>query len=82
VFATSLVSSVLGGRALEDGLNSWDWTALALLLLVGLLAAVIVWPYRAAGFRAGADELLGMFGDSRADIDDLYRELATRLQAD
>lgn len=51
IFATAFASSLLGGRALLDGVGPWDWLALTLLFLIGLLVAVMVWPYYNYTFR-------------------------------
>jgi hypothetical protein len=82
VFATALVSSLLGGQALVDGLDAWDWPGLVLLLIIGVLAVVIVWPYRAAGFRSDVDDLVHRFVDADLGIDEMHRQLAYRMQED
>jgi hypothetical protein len=58
IFATAFVSSLLGGRALLDGLGPWDWLALALLFLIGLLVVIMLWPYYAYTFRFDPEQLL------------------------
>ena len=45
IFAASFVSSLLGARALEDGVGAWDWTALGLLVSIGGVAVFLLWPY-------------------------------------
>jgi hypothetical protein len=35
VFAASFAGSLLGSRALADGVGAWDWLAIVLLLLIG-----------------------------------------------
>jgi len=37
IFAASFAGSLLGGRALADGLGAWDWAGAALLAGIGLL---------------------------------------------
>jgi hypothetical protein len=44
VFAASFASSLLGSRALADGLGVWDWAAVGLLLGIGVLTVVLLWP--------------------------------------
>jgi hypothetical protein len=82
VFATALVTSLLGGQALADGLDAWDWPGLVLLLVIGVLAVVIVWPYRSAGFRSDVDDLVHRFVDADLQIDEMHRQLAYRMQED
>lgn len=82
VFATALVSGLLGGQALADGLDGWDWPGLFLLLLIGVLAIVIVWPYRTAGFRSDVDDLVHRFVDEDVNIDEMHRQLALQMQRD
>jgi hypothetical protein len=45
VFAASFAGSLLGSRALADGVGSSDWIAIVLLLLIGALTVVLLWPY-------------------------------------
>lgn len=82
VFATALVSGLLGGQALADGLDGWDWPGLVLLLLIGFLAGVIVWPYHSAGFRSDVDDLVHRFVEADLDIDEMHRQLALGMQGD
>jgi hypothetical protein len=51
VFAASFASSLLGGRALADGLGFWDWTGITLLLAIGVLTVFLLWPYYSLSFR-------------------------------
>jgi len=44
VFAASFAGSLLGSRALGNGVGAWDWTAIVLLLLIGALTVVLLWP--------------------------------------
>lgn len=37
IVATALATSLLGTRALADGLGFWDWVAVVMLFLVGTL---------------------------------------------
>src|SRR6266536_2137461 len=55
IFAASFASSLLGSRALADGVNRWGWVALALLLSIGALAVLMLWPYYAFSFRFDPD---------------------------
>ncbi|MER8944978.1 hypothetical protein [Mesorhizobium sp. M0185] len=63
IFATAFASSLLGGRALLDGVGPWDWLALTLLFLIGLLVAIMVWPYYNYTFRFDPEKLLQDFVD-------------------
>jgi len=58
IFAASFASSLLGSNALADGVNRWDWVALVLLLSIGALAVLMLWPYYAFSFRFDPEELL------------------------
>jgi hypothetical protein len=42
IFAASFASSLLGGRALTDGLGAWDWLAVVLLFGIGALTVVLL----------------------------------------
>lgn len=84
VFATSFVASLLGGRALDDGLGTWDWIAIALLVAIGGLVVVVLWPYYDFYFRFDARDLLARYVDSDppASLADMQRELALQAEAD
>ncbi|MCA0034040.1 MULTISPECIES: hypothetical protein [unclassified Mesorhizobium] len=84
IFATAFVNSLLGGRALANGLGLWDWLALALLFLIGLLTVIMVWPYYNYTFRFDPEQLLQEFvdRDPPETIDGMYRALALRIKAD
>jgi hypothetical protein len=84
IFATAFATSLLGGRALSDGLGFWDWIAVALLLSIGVLIAFMVWPFYNYTFRFDPEELLRQYvdGDSAATRSEIHRELALRIKAD
>ncbi|TIL22681.1 MAG: hypothetical protein E5Y88_26395 [Mesorhizobium sp.] len=84
IFATAFVSSLLGGRALLDGLGPWDWLALALLFLIGLLVVIMLWPYYAYTFRFDPEQLLQDFVDQNPSVsmDVMHRALALRIKTD
>jgi hypothetical protein len=84
IFASSFASSLLGSRALADGLGAWDWLAVVLLLATGALAVVVLWPYYHLSFRFDAQDLLDTYIDSRppATMAGMHRELALRMKAD
>jgi hypothetical protein len=63
IFAASFASSLLGARALEDGVDAWDWVALALLVGIGALAVYLLWPYYNLTFRFDPEELLARYVD-------------------
>jgi hypothetical protein len=84
VFASSFASSLLGSRALADGLGAWDWVALALLLATGALTVALLWPYYNLSFRFDAQDLLDRYVDTRAPatLAGMQRDLALRIKAD
>ncbi|MER8726862.1 hypothetical protein [Mesorhizobium sp. M1027] len=63
IFATAFASSLLRGRALLDGVGPWDWLALTLLFLIGLLVAIMLWPYYNYTFRFDPKKLPQDFVD-------------------
>jgi hypothetical protein len=83
IFAASFASSLLGGQALSDGLGTWDWLALALLVGIGLLAVVILWPYNVVHFRFDVEELLRQYidGPGPVSMSEMHRDLALRLKS-
>jgi hypothetical protein len=84
IFAASFVSSLLGARALEDGVGAWDWTALGLLVAIGALAVLMLWPYYNLTFRFDPEELLARYVDVPEPVPmaEMHRELALRIKAD
>jgi hypothetical protein len=84
IFAASFASSLLGSRALADGVGALDWAALALLLVIGGLAAALLWPYYDLTFRFDPEELIHEFVDAAppSSMASIHRALASRLQAD
>jgi hypothetical protein len=84
VFAASFASSLLGSRALANGVGGWDWLAIALLLLIGALTVALLWPYYNLTFRFDPEELLDTYVDTEqaASMGEMHRRLALRLKAD
>jgi hypothetical protein len=84
IFAASFASSLLGSRALADGFGPWDWAALGLLVVIGGLAAFLLWPYYELAFRFNSEDLLRDFVDSEppGSMDTIHRTLAGRIEAD
>jgi hypothetical protein len=84
VFASSFVSSLLGSRALADGLGAWDWLAVGLLLAIGALTVVLLWPYYDLSWRFDPQDLLDTYvdGQAPATMAGMHRELALRIKAD
>jgi hypothetical protein len=82
IFAASFASSLLGGQALSDGLGAWDWLALTLLVGIGLLAVVILWPYYNVNFRFDVQELLRHYidGPQPVSLAEMQRDLALQLK--
>lgn len=83
IFAASFASSLLGAQAMRDGIGGWDWLALSLLVGIGSLAVVILWPYYDVHFRFDVEELLGTYVDGArpASVPDMHRDLALQLKA-
>jgi hypothetical protein len=83
IFAASFASSLLGGQALSNGLGAWDWLALSLLVGIGLLAVVILWPYYNVQFRFDVVELLGKYvdGPRAVSVSEMHRDLALQLRS-
>jgi hypothetical protein len=84
IFATAFATSLLGTRALQDGLGVWDWIAVALLLLSGASMAIMLWPYYNYTFRFDPAELLARYvdGAALAPMPTMHRELALRIRSD
>jgi hypothetical protein len=84
VFAASFASSLLGSRALADGVGGWDWLAISLLLAIGALTVALLWPYYNLTFRFDPQDLLDTYVDSdeAVSMDDMHRRLALRIKAD
>jgi hypothetical protein len=83
IFAASFASSLLGGQALSDGLGAWDWLALSLLVGIGVLVVVILWPYYNVHFRFDVAELLRKYVDGAAPaaVSQMHRDLALQLKS-
>jgi hypothetical protein len=84
IFATAFASSLLGGRALSDGVGFWDWIAAALLFVIGGLIVFMLWPYHKYTFRFDPEELLHQYvdGDAAMTISGMHRALALRIKTD
>jgi hypothetical protein len=84
IFAASFASSLLGSRALENGLGAWDWFALAVLVAIGGLAVLLLWPYYNLTFRFDPEELLARYVDvdEPAPLARMHRELALEIKRD
>jgi hypothetical protein len=84
IFAASFASSLLGVRALADGLGAWDWIALGLLVVIGCLAVFLLWPYYNLSFRFDPEVLLARYVDvaEPPPMALMHRDLALRIKAD
>lgn len=84
IFATSFASSLLGSRALADGLGLWDWVAVGLLLGIGILAVLLLWPYYNLTFRFDVQTLLDQYVDSPSpsSMGEIHRRLALQIKDD
>jgi hypothetical protein len=84
IFAVAFVTSLLGGRALSDGLGLWDWIAVALLFALGALVVFMLWPYYNYTFRFDPEDLLSQYIDREpgTTMPTMHRALALRIKAD
>ena len=84
VFAAAFVTSLLGTRALSDGLGVWDWIAVASLFGIGILTVIMLWPYYSYTFRFDPEDLLVQYVDNNANatMSTIHRELALRIKSD
>lgn len=84
IFATAFANSLLGSRALSDGLGIWEWIAAALLFAIGALIVFMLWPFHRYSFRFDPEELLAQFidGSPETTLSDMHRALALRIKAD
>src|SRR5262245_15160537 len=84
IFAASFASSLLGARALADGVDAWDWIALGLLLSIGTFAVFMLWPYYNLTFRFDPEDLISRYVDvaEPVPIATIHRELALQIKAD
>jgi hypothetical protein len=84
IFTTAFATSLLGTRALSDGLGAWDWAALLLLFLVGALIVFILWPYYNYTFRFDPEDLLATYVDREtpASLTEMHQTLALRIKQD
>jgi hypothetical protein len=78
------VSSLLGARALEDGVGAWDWIALALLVAIGALAVLLLWPYYNLTFRFDPEDPIARYVDvaEPKPMAAIHRGLALQIKAD
>jgi hypothetical protein len=84
IFATAFATSLLGTRALSDGVGFLDWIAVCLLFLVGALIVFMLWPYYNFTFRFDPEQLLESFvdRDEPATMSEMHRVLALRIKTD
>lgn len=84
IFAASFASSLLGSQALADGLGAWDWVALGLLLAIGGLAVLLLWPYYNLTFRFDPEDLLArdVDVDESPPMETIHKELVLQIKAD
>jgi hypothetical protein len=85
VFAASFVTSLLGGRALADGLNGvWEWLGVVVLFAIGALTCVLLWPYYRMSFRFDAQDLLTDYVDRTppATLSEMHRSLSLHIRSD
>jgi hypothetical protein len=84
IFAASFASSLLGARALTDGVGAWDWLALGLLLGIGGLAVLMLWPYYSLSFRFDPEDLLARYVDAAEPppMAGVHRELTLQINSD
>jgi hypothetical protein len=83
-FATAFATSLLGVKALSDGIGAWDWAAVSLLFGIGVLIVFMLWPYYGYTFRFDPQELLDRYVHTSPakSLSEMRRELALRIKAD
>jgi len=84
IFSASFASSLLGSKALGDGVDPWDWLAIVMLFGIGALTVVLLWPYYAMNFRSDPKMLLERYidADDPATMSEMHRDLALQIEAD
>ncbi len=84
IFAAAFATSLLGARALSDGLGVWDWVAAALLFSVGTAVAYMLWPFYNFTFRFDPEQLVAEYvnGDAPVPMSAMHRALALRIKRD
>jgi hypothetical protein len=84
IFTTAFATSLLGTTAIANGLGLWDWIALILLFLIGILVAFMLWPYHNYTFRFDPAELLDQYIDKKKGLtmSEINRTLALRIKKD
>jgi hypothetical protein len=84
IFAASFASSLLGSKALADGVDPWDWVAIVMLFGIGALTVVLLWPYYAMTFRFDPQLMLDRYidDDNPATMTQMHRELALQIESD
>lgn len=84
IFAAAFATTLLGSKALADGIGLWEWIAVALLFVVGALLALILWPYYGLTFRFDPEELLARFVDVEQpqSMTAIQQTLAVRIKTD
>ncbi len=84
IFAASFASSLLGSKALERGLNLWVWAGVGIMLGIGIITVIILWPYYHLSFRFDAKQLLEDYvdNDNPASLGTMQRDLVLRARND
>jgi len=84
IFATSFVTSLFGGYALANGVGLWDWVAIGLLLVIGILTTIMLWPYYKLTFRFDVRNLLDTYidNDTPVTMSDMHRKMALQIKED
>ena len=84
IFAAAFSNSLLGNRALSDGLGAFEWIAIATLFAIGGLVVFMIWPFTQYKFRFTPEMLLGEYveGDRPMSLSAMHRALALRIEDD
>ena len=84
VFATSFATSLLGAQSLSNGVDAFDWVALAVFSAIAVLVVYLVWPYQHYRFRFDPNDLLRRFVDAEqpTSLSTMRRELAVQAELD
>ena len=80
VFATAFATSLLGAQSLSNGVDAFDWVALAAFSAIAVLAVFLVWPYQHYRFGFDPNGLLRRFvdGEQPTSLSAMHRELAVQ----
>ena len=84
VFATSFATSLLGSQSLSNGIDAFDWVALAVFSAIAILVVFLLWPYQRYRFRFDPNDLLRRYVDAAqpTSLAAMHRDLAVQAERD